>query len=57
MLNDCKYENDDYGNYNDGYIYDDVNDERIPDHDYHVEDGSIAGTGEGEGKYPAQNGG
>ena len=43
-LEDCKEKNDD----NDGYIY---NNNDVLDHDYQLYDGSLAGTGAGEGEF------
>ena len=45
-LGDCKDKND-------GYIYD--NDE-VPNHDYRIEDGSLADTGAGKGEFTALDG-
>ena len=53
-LDDFEDDNDDDDD--NGDIYDDGDDDNVPDHNYHVEDGSLAGTGIGEGESSTRDG-
>ena len=51
-MGDCKNDNE---KYYDRDIYDDGVNGYIPEHNYHVEDGILAGTVAGEGDFLTQN--
>ena len=56
-MDDFKDKNNDHIDEYDGGIYDDGDDENVPDHNYHSKDKILMVTGSGEVKYPVYDGG